>query len=113
MVPPVAGFERPPRAISKCTDITLEKEGGSFGFTMRGGAYGPDANKSRPITVTAIRPGAPADREGRLRVGDRIGSINGIDVYSATLSAAQKLLLAARDAVMLTIEYDCSIIGEL
>ena len=49
----------------------------------------------------------------RLRVGDRVLSINGIDIYSATLAAAQQLLLSARDAVMLTVEYDVSIIGAL
>lgn len=48
--------------MNKCTDITLEKEGGSFGITLRGGAYGPDSTKSRPITVTCIRQGGPADR---------------------------------------------------
>lgn len=48
--------------MNKCTDITLEKEGGSFGFTLRGGAFGPDLAKSRPLTITSIRPGGPADR---------------------------------------------------
>ncbi|KAK0399663.1 hypothetical protein QR680_003151 [Steinernema hermaphroditum] len=103
-------FSRPQNTMNKCTDITLEKEGGSFGLTLRGGAFGPDHTKSRPITVTNIRVGGPAHREGRLRIGDRIISINGIDVYSATLAVAQKLLQECRDRVTLTVEYDVSVL---
>uniref|UniRef100_A0A914UIQ8 PDZ domain-containing protein n=1 Tax=Plectus sambesii TaxID=2011161 RepID=A0A914UIQ8_9BILA len=105
-----ASFQRPVNTMNKCTDMTLEKESGSFGFTLRGGAFGPDLAKSRPITVTSIRPGGPADREGRLRVGDRILGINGIDFYSATLSTALKTLTDAVDAVSLTVEYDVSVL---
>lgn len=36
--------------------------GGLFGFTLRGGAYGPDRAKNRPLTVMAIRPGGAAHR---------------------------------------------------
>ncbi|TMS39284.1 hypothetical protein L596_005833 [Steinernema carpocapsae] len=103
-------FSRPQNTMNKCTDIALEKEGGSFGLTLRGGAFGPDHTKSRPITVTNIRVGGPAHREGRLRVGDRIISINGIDVYSATLAVTQKLLQECRDTVTLTVEYDVSVL---
>ena len=55
-------FFKPKNTMSKCTEIILEKETGGFGFTIRGGSYGPDTEKCRPITVTAIRPGGPAHR---------------------------------------------------
>jgi len=114
--------------VQKSTEIILEKDydalavgggGGQqspslFGMTVRGGAYGPDARKSRPITVTAIRAGGPAHREGRLRVGDRILSVNGIDIAQSTLSVANNLLrqtLGPR--AHLTIEYDCSVLEAL
>lgn len=44
----------------------VEEEGGGsgFGFTLRGGAYGPDPTKNRPLTVTAIRTGGAAHRYG-------------------------------------------------
>lgn len=51
-------------------------------------------------------------REGRLRVGDRIISINGVDVYSATLSVAQKILQECATHAVLTVEYDVSILGK-
>ncbi|VDM24719.1 unnamed protein product [Toxocara canis] len=103
-------FTRSQNTMSKCTDIVLEKERGSFGLTLRGGAYGPDRSKSRPITVTNIRTGGPAHREGRLRVGDRVLCINGVDVFSATLAVAQRLLEESLNSATLTIEYDVSIL---
>ena len=45
----------------KCIDINLERDGDSFGFTLRGGISCESA-KSRPLTVTQIRPGGAADR---------------------------------------------------
>ncbi|KAK1901160.1 Glutamate receptor-interacting protein 2 [Dissostichus eleginoides] len=61
-------YELPPTApdstsgvISKTIDICLHKEGNSFGFVMRGGSH-EDWHKSRPLVVTYIRPGGPADR---------------------------------------------------
>ena len=47
--------------VTRCVGILLEKEGGSFGFTVRGGAS-PEPGKSRPLIVTHVRPGGPADR---------------------------------------------------
>jgi hypothetical protein len=104
----------------KCTEIVLERDNGPFradgdllGLTLRGGAYGPDPSKSRPITVTAIRLGSSAHREGRLRTGDRLLAINGIDVGSMTLSATQNLLRRAEgQRIYLTVEYDVSMLGE-
>uniref|UniRef100_A0A9J2PAL5 PDZ domain-containing protein n=1 Tax=Ascaris lumbricoides TaxID=6252 RepID=A0A9J2PAL5_ASCLU len=103
-------FTRSQHTMSKCTDIVLEKERGSFGLTLRGGAYGPDRSKSRPITITNIRTGGPAHREGRLRVGDRVLCINGVDVYSATLAVAQRLLEESLNSATVTIEYDVSVL---
>jgi hypothetical protein len=82
----------------KTTEIELkeeEEEGeGStmFGMTLRGGAYGPDAQKSRPLTVTAIRVGGAAHREGRLRLGDRVVAVNGVS-QNYILGYAFELLL--------------------
>ena len=47
--------------LCKRVDIQLEKDGHSFGFTLRGGTS-DEAIKSRPLTVTQIRPGSSADR---------------------------------------------------
>ena len=105
------GFDRPASSIQKTTDIILENQENSLGFTLRGGSYGPDPRKSRPITVTNVRAGGAADREGRLRVGDIILAIDGIDVSSATLRSASRLLQSPRRAITLTVEYDVSVHG--
>lgn len=48
-------------AISKVLELRLVKEELSYGFTVRGGLK-PLHSKSRPLIVTHIRPGGPADR---------------------------------------------------
>uniref|UniRef100_A0A158R522 PDZ domain-containing protein n=1 Tax=Syphacia muris TaxID=451379 RepID=A0A158R522_9BILA len=106
-------FQWPPNTMRKCTEIVLERDQDGFGLTLRGGAYGPDKNKSRPITITNIRIDGPAHKEGRLRVGDRILCINGVDVFSATLSTAQKLIDEAIHLVTLTVEYSVAVFENL
>ena len=107
-------FARPAGTRPKSTDLTLRRgegeEEAGFGFTLRGGSYGPDPAKNRPLTLTNIRPGGPADREGRLRVGDRILCVDGVDVASATLHSACQLICRAATTLTLTIEYDVSIL---
>ncbi|CEF71258.1 Glutamate receptor-interacting protein 1 [Strongyloides ratti] len=102
-------FERNPNALNKCTEISLTKESNSFGLTLRGGSYGPDPKKARPITIVAVRPGSSAHIHGRLFVRDRILSVNGIDVFSCNLHTAYKILQESGDNVTLTIEYDVTI----
>lgn len=81
--PELAPRSRQPGIGRQLADIELREDGtgeeeGLFGFTLRGGAFGPDSAKSRPLTVMAIRPGGAAHREGRLRLGDRLLAINGV-----------------------------------
>uniref|UniRef100_A0A1I7VI32 PDZ domain-containing protein n=1 Tax=Loa loa TaxID=7209 RepID=A0A1I7VI32_LOALO len=103
-------FKQPTNTRLAYADIRLMKENNRIGVTLRGGAYGPDRMKSRPLTIMNIRTGSPAYREKRLRIGDRVLGINGADVFNATLAAAQKLLFEAVNTVVLTIEYCINII---
>ncbi|KAK6111483.1 PDZ domain (Also known as DHR or GLGF) family protein [Brugia pahangi] len=98
-------FKQPTNTRLAYADIRLIKENNRIGITLRGGAYGPDREKSRPLTIMNIRTGSPAYQEKRLRIGDRVLGINGADVFNATLAAAQKLLFEAVSTVVLTIEY--------
>uniref|UniRef100_A0A914XXJ5 PDZ domain-containing protein n=1 Tax=Panagrolaimus superbus TaxID=310955 RepID=A0A914XXJ5_9BILA len=120
-------FNKAKNAMHRCAEIILEKETGGFGFTIRGiilnlsllkkllslsfegGSYGPDHRKSRAVTITAIRPGGPAHREGRMRVGDRIVTINGTDVSSATLASVQQIVSEIDLIARFVIEYDVSL----
>ncbi|XP_062402385.1 glutamate receptor-interacting protein 2 [Sardina pilchardus] len=108
-------YELPPAApdstsgvISKTIEICLHKEGNSFGFVMRGGSH-EDWHKSRPLVVTYVRPGGPADREGTLRAGDRLMSVDGVPLHSASHSDALTVLQQCGQEALFHIEYDVSI----
>ncbi|KAM7401587.1 hypothetical protein PAMP_016892 [Pampus punctatissimus] len=102
-------YELPPTApdstsgvISKTIDICLHKEGNSFGFVMRGGTH-EDWHKSRPLVVTYIRPGGPADREGTLRPGDRLLSVDGVPLHNANHSDALNTVTNASGPLLVEI----------
>ncbi|XP_053724688.1 glutamate receptor-interacting protein 2 isoform X3 [Synchiropus splendidus] len=112
-------YELPPTApdstsgvISKTIDICLHKEGSSFGFVMRGGTH-EDWHKSRPLVVTYVRPGGPADREGTLRPGDRLLSVDGVPLHNANHSDALSVLAQSGQEALFQIEYDVAIMDSL
>ncbi|CAF5099958.1 unnamed protein product, partial [Rotaria magnacalcarata] len=76
---------------TKTIQIQLEKEGQSYGFILRGGGS-DDKAKARPLIITKIRPQGPADKEGTIKIGDRVLAINGINVGGATLQDAYNLM---------------------
>lgn len=95
---------------SKVTNITIERESGSLGFTLRGGAH-PDPLLSRPLIVTHVRPGGPADKEGSLKSGDRLVAVDGQSLHCASLTDAQSVLHQSDSKfTILTIEYDVSVL---
>ncbi len=52
-------------------------------------------------------------REGTLKAGDRILSVDGVVLHSATLSDALTVLTQCGQESLIQIEYDISIMGEL
>ncbi|XP_070557993.1 glutamate receptor-interacting protein 1-like isoform X2 [Ptychodera flava] len=105
---PPTPFENGLTVISKTVELTLAKENNSFGFVVRGGIYS-DETKSRPLTVCHIRPGGPSDREGTLKVGDRLLSVDGISLTNASHSEAIAALKQSGHNAVMLIEYDVSI----
>ncbi|XP_072571600.1 glutamate receptor-interacting protein 2 isoform X4 [Paramormyrops kingsleyae] len=108
-------YELPPPApdstsgvISKTIEICLHKEGNSFGFVMRGGSH-EDWQKSRPLVVTYVRPGGPADRQGTLKVGDRLLSADAVPMHNASHTDALAVLTQCGQEALFQIEYDVSI----
>ncbi|KAM9095215.1 glutamate receptor-interacting protein 2 [Sarcophilus harrisii] len=108
-------YELPPAApenslgiIPKTIEVSLYKEGNSFGFVLRGGAH-EDWHKSRPLVLTYVRPGGPADREGSLRIGDRLLSVDGIPLHNLTHADALNILRQCSQEALFQIEYDVSI----
>ncbi|RMB98904.1 hypothetical protein DUI87_24448 [Hirundo rustica rustica] len=94
--------------IPKTIEVSLYKEGNSFGFVMRGGAH-EDWHKSRPLVLTYVRPGGPADREGSLKIGDRLLSVDGIPLHSMTHADALNILRQCSQEALFQIEYDVTI----
>ncbi|KAJ8303901.1 hypothetical protein KUTeg_017484, partial [Tegillarca granosa] len=88
--------------------ITLEKEGNSYGFTVRGG-YCPFQNKPRPLFITQIRPGGSADRGDLLKIGDRLVAINDYNLSQFTLFEVTKFIQESDEEAVFTIEYDVSV----
>ncbi|KRZ03146.1 Glutamate receptor-interacting protein 2, partial [Trichinella zimbabwensis] len=96
--------------IAKTFELKLEKEERSIGFVVRGGRTDGIAH---PATVVHIRPGGPVNREGRLRIGDRILAINGIDLRQQSLARITDLLSKSAGTVRLSVEYDVLIIDSI
>ncbi|XP_038863429.1 glutamate receptor-interacting protein 2-like [Salvelinus namaycush] len=94
--------------IAKTIEVCLYKEGNSFGFVMRGGFH-EDWHRSRPLVVTYVRPGGPADREGTLKAGDRVLSIGGMPLNREKHADALTMLMQCSQEALFLIEYDVSL----
>ncbi|KAM5288381.1 glutamate receptor-interacting protein 1 isoform 10-T10 [Ctenodactylus gundi] len=111
-------YELPPVSVQgssiifRTVEVTLHKEGNTFGFVIRGGAH-DDRNKSRPVVITCVRPGGPADREGTIKAGDRLLSVDGIRLLGATHAEAMSILKQCGQEATLVIEYDVSVMDSV
>uniref|UniRef100_A0A671YGS6 Glutamate receptor interacting protein 2a n=1 Tax=Sparus aurata TaxID=8175 RepID=A0A671YGS6_SPAAU len=100
--------QNPSGVITKTIEVCLHKEGNSFGFVMRGGFH-EDWRRSRPLVVTYVRPGGPADREGTLKAGDRVLSIDGMPLNREKHADALTMLMQSGQEALFLIEYDVSV----
>ncbi|KAM6301992.1 glutamate receptor-interacting protein 1 isoform 5-T5 [Podargus strigoides] len=111
-------YELPPVSVQgsglifRTVEVTLHKEGNTFGFVIRGGAH-DDRNKSRPVVVTCVRPGGPADREGTIKPGDRLLSVDGIRLLGTTHAEAMSILKQCGQEATLLVEYDVSVMDSV
>ncbi|XP_046517286.1 glutamate receptor-interacting protein 1 isoform X4 [Equus quagga] len=72
-----------------------------------------DRNKSRPVVITCVRPGGPADREGTIKPGDRLLSVDGIRLLGTTHAEAMSILKQCGQEATLLIEYDVSVMDSV
>uniref|UniRef100_A0A670YTN2 Discs large MAGUK scaffold protein 3 n=1 Tax=Pseudonaja textilis TaxID=8673 RepID=A0A670YTN2_PSETE len=86
-------FTREPRKIS------LHKGSSGLGFNIVGGEDGEG------IFVSFILAGGPADLSGELRRGDRILSVNGVNLRNATHEQAAAALKRAGQTVTIVAQY--------
>ncbi|XP_037277317.2 protein scribble homolog isoform X3 [Rhipicephalus microplus] len=90
-------------------DVTLVKAGGPLGLSIIGGTDHPchPFGADEPgIFVSKIVPDGAASKCARLRVGDRLLKVNGLDVTECTHQDAVMALLDPSYQVVLTVRHD-------
>ncbi|XP_071451174.1 protein lap4 isoform X3 [Hetaerina americana] len=90
-------------------DVVLPKSGGSLGFSIIGGtdhSCTPFGAKEPGIFISHVVPGGIAAQSGKLRIGDRILSVNKEDVTKATHQEAVMALLRPADQITLSVCHD-------
>ncbi|CAG14726.1 unnamed protein product, partial [Tetraodon nigroviridis] len=79
--------------------VVLQRGSTGLGFNIVGGEDGEG------IFISFILAGGPADLCGELRKGDRILSVNGVDLSSATDEQAAAALKSAGQTVTIVAQY--------
>lgn len=69
--------------------------------------------QNSPIYISRIIPGGVADRQGGLRRGDQLISINGVNVEGGNHEEAVELLKVAQGKVVLVVRYTPKVLEEM
>ncbi|XP_050533577.1 protein lap4-like isoform X2 [Daktulosphaira vitifoliae] len=90
-------------------NVTLVKEGGSWGFSIIGGTDHPCipfGQQEHGIFISHIVRGGIAECSGKLRMGDRLLKVNDEDVTKMTHQDAVLTLLKPTEEITLTVQHD-------
>ncbi|XP_032894107.1 protein lin-7 homolog A isoform X1 [Amblyraja radiata] len=88
--------------------VELPKTEEGLGFNVMGGK-----EQNSPIYISRIIPGGVADRQGGLKRGDQLLSVNGVSVEGEHHEKAVELLKAAQDSVKLVVRYTPKVLEEM
>ncbi|NWI55314.1 SCRIB protein, partial [Calyptomena viridis] len=95
-------------ATERCSTCLVRNEKG-LGFSIAGGKGStPYRAGDTGIFISRIAEGGAAHRDGTLHVGDRVISINGVDMTEARHDQAVALLTAASPTIVLLVEREGS-----
>ncbi|XP_003375373.1 putative PDZ domain protein, partial [Trichinella spiralis] len=85
---------------------TIKRDSTGLGFSVAGGRGSSSVGKTADecIFISRITPGGAADRDGKLRVGDRVLSINGVNMINARHDQAVYLLTGCSNEVLLVVQ---------
>lgn len=110
-VPPPLHIENEPPTTQKVMiHTTLIRDSRGLGFSIAGGKGSqPFKSDSDAVYISRITDGGVADKDGKLAVGDRVVSINGIDLSTATHTHAVNMLTGLERFVRLTVEREIPI----
>jgi len=84
-------------------DIALERGSAGLGFSISGGTDNPHSDNDSSIYITKIIPGGAAHHDGRMKVGDVIVRVNGVDTIAVEHIVAVNALKSAGEEVVLKI----------
>ncbi|XP_046647495.1 protein lap4-like isoform X3 [Daphnia pulicaria] len=85
--------------------ITLLRDHTGLGFSISGGKGGnPYKDGSDSVYVSRIMEGGPAEKDGKLKIGDHVISINGVDVEGARHDQVVAMLTGLERFVRLVVE---------
>lgn len=76
--------------VSKLAQITVERENGCLGLTLRGGG-------EYPLIVTNVRPAGPVYKTGRIKPGDRVLRVDNVRSLSVRFPSAFSFILSIAD----------------
>jgi len=88
--------------------VELPKTEEGLGFNVMGGR-----EQNSPIYISRIIPGGVADRNGGLKRGDQLLSVNGVSVEGENHEKAVDLLKAAEESVRLVVKYTPKLLEEM
>uniref|UniRef100_A0A8C7AYP4 Glutamate receptor interacting protein 1 n=1 Tax=Neovison vison TaxID=452646 RepID=A0A8C7AYP4_NEOVI len=99
-------YELPPVSVQgssvifRTVEVTLHKEGNTFGFVIRGRCMDIFKKHSRRVILTC---------KGTIKPGDRLLSVDGIRLLGTTHAEAMSILKQCGQEATLLIEYDVSV----
>jgi len=88
--------------------VELPKTDEGLGFNVMGGR-----EQNSPIYISRIIPGGVADRQGSLKRGDQLLSVNGVCVEGESHEKAVELLKQAQNSVKLIVRYTPKVLEEM
>ncbi|CAH8478652.1 unnamed protein product [Schistosoma intercalatum] len=88
------------KEIPEFIHCTLHRDLNGLGFSIAGGQGSlPPPLDNEAIYVSKITEGGAAHKQGQLRIGDQIISLNGVDIRNARHDEAISLLTSSNDSV--------------
>lgn len=91
-------------------NTTLIRDSRGLGFSIAGGRGSPPFKAdSDSIYISRITEGGVAHKDGKLMIGDRVVSINGVDMTAATHDQAVSMLTGLERFVRLAIEREITV----
>ena len=85
-------------------DVELSRANGSFGFTIKGGMDNQFIKGHDGVFVSKLFSNGAAEKTSQLFPGDRIVSVNGINIEHVRHEEAVKLLSSSGDRILIKIE---------